>query len=298
MASAQPLSRIRKLRGGTRVADRVTGLADGRNTWVGARIVRRIAGFPARTIPLYWFGGVPNFGDALSAVIVEAVSNGTAVPVSRRARGKVLAVGSILDSLNDRDSVWGSGLIRDEPITPPRDVTFHAVRGPLTRERLRAEVPEIYGDPAMLLPRFYTPRVEKRFAVGLVPHFRDRDAIRIADPSVATIDVQSDWRTVVDRIAQCETILSSSLHGLIVAEAYGIPAGWMVVTGKVQGEGFKFRDYYLSTSREALPPLSWDETLRRFTGYLREPPHLDVEPLLKAWPRALTFSTEPEGDSP
>jgi pyruvyltransferase len=154
---------------------------------------------------------------------------------------------------------------------------------------LRADVPEVYGDPAMLLPLIYTPRTEKRFEVGLVPHYVDRDAVRMNDPCVSTIDVLADWQSVIDRIAECETILSSSLHGLIVAEAYGIPALWTTITDGVAGEGFKFRDYYLSTSREPPEPLVWNGALAKMSRCLAEPPRVDTVPLLGAWPRELTF---------
>jgi hypothetical protein len=86
------------------MADRVIGMADVRNTSAAAWLVRRAAGFPQRPIPMFWYSQVPNFGDVLSAVIVEYVSNGTPVRVPRRYRGKVLAVGSVLDCLAEGDS--------------------------------------------------------------------------------------------------------------------------------------------------------------------------------------------------
>ena len=141
----------------------------------------------------------------------------------------------------------------------------------------------------MLLPLIYTPRAEKRFEVGVVPHYVDRDAVRVNDPSVTIIDVRSDWRSVIEQIAECETIPSSSLHGLIVAEAYRIPALWTTITDKVAGEGFKFRDYYLSTEREPPEPLAWNDALAKIGPCLTEPPRVNTAPLLGAWPRELTF---------
>ncbi len=166
---------------------------------------------------------------------------------------------------------------------------FHAVRGPLTRSLLQADVPEVYGDPAMLLPMIYTPRAGKRFELGVIPHVVDMKSVQVSDPAVPKIDLQADWRSVIERIVECEAVLTSSLHGLIVAEAYGVPAVWMTVSDRVIGEGFKFRDYYLSTGREPPESLVWKGEPWRMMSRLSEPPYVDTAPLLRAWPAPLGF---------
>jgi pyruvyltransferase len=283
---------LRNIRGRVRVRDRVTKLAHEHDAPIVGRLIRSAVGLPERPILMYWFSGVRNFGDVLSPVIVEHMSNGTPVHVTRRYGGKLVAVGSVLYALAEGDRVWGAGALRNRRITPPPRVVFHAVRGPLTRDLLQADVPETYGDPAMLLPTIYRPKAEKRFELGLVPHYKDRAAVQVTDPSVAMINVQSEWREVVERIAACRAILSSSLHGLIVAEAYGIPAVWIRAGDSVVGEGFKFRDYYLATDREPPAPLGWNKALKAGPRHLTTPPQLNVDPLLRAWPEDLTFPPE------
>jgi pyruvyltransferase len=293
--AARPLARrfatLQSLRGGARprLADFVTDIRDISGTSRSTRALRRIARVPGRPIPMYWFSGRPNFGDVLSAVVVAHVSNANPVLVSSRHKGKVLALGSILHRLAETDVVWGSGALRDTPIAPPTDVTFRAVRGPLTRALIRADVPEIYGDPAMLLPRIYRPSAVKRFELGVIPHYLEVDAVRVVDPAISLIDVLADWRRVIERINECEVVVSSSLHGLIIAEAYGVPAIWFVATDKVTGEGFKFRDYYLSTRREPPAPVRWGDSLASMTRDTPDLPTIGVEPLLNAWPSELTF---------
>lgn len=285
---------LQSLRGGARprLADLVTDIGDVRGTSRSTRALRRITRLPERPLPMYWFSGRPNFGDVLSAVVVAHVSNATPVLVSSRHKGKVLGVGSILHRLAETDVVWGSGAIRDTPIAPPSGVRFRAVRGPLTRSLIRADVPEIYGDPAMLLPRIYQPSAAKRFELGVIPHYLEVDAVQVVDPAISLIDVLSDWRDVIEQINECEAIVSSSLHGLIVAEAYGVPAVWFVASDRVTGGGFKFRDYYLSTGRETPAPVRWgDDSLASMTRGMRDPPAIDVLPLLNSWPSELTFST-------
>lgn len=285
-------------RGTWRLGDWITSIADGRRASVLAGFVRAAAGLPRDTIPMFWFNSTPNFGDSLARVVVQWVSSGTPILVSGRCRRKLLAVGSVLHHLAEGDIVWGAGAIRNRPIVPPADVRFLAVRGPLTRDQIQGDVPDIFGDPAILLPMLYSPVVGKRFRLGVVPHYIDRGLVQVSDPAIRLIDVQAEWRTVVDGIVSCEGILSSSLHGLIVAEAYGIPAVWMVASDRVIGDGFKFRDYYLSTAREPSEPLRWPRALAEAESHLVEPPRLDAGPLLRSWPADLRFAAaEPRRNS-
>jgi pyruvyltransferase len=103
----------------------------------------------------------------------------------------------------------------------------------------------------LLYPRYYRPHVEETSpGLGLVPHFRDAHHPTIArlaqGPGVKVINVKDPVPTVVDQIAGCKVIASTSLHGLIVAAAYGVPALWIDVSDRVRGKGFKFRDFFQS----------------------------------------------------
>ena len=57
------------------------------------------------------------------------------------------------------------------PETTKADI--RAVRGPLTREAILKEggkCPEIYGDPAIIMPRLYTPKIGAKHKAGLILH--------------------------------------------------------------------------------------------------------------------------------
>ena len=201
---------------------------------------------------LGWCAG-RNWGDSLNPVLAQFLSG-------RRVRNcwpyyydRYLAIGSVLGFADSRTEVWGSGFIREGETGAEAPKKVHAVRGPLSRMALLKQgidCPDVLGDPALLLPYFYNPEVPKRFDVGIIPHFIDKGHpwihAQLRDSAVHLIDVESDTWEFVRQVKSCRVILSSSLHGLICADAYGVPNVWIVLSDKVIGADFKFRDYKLS----------------------------------------------------
>lgn len=208
---------------------------------------------------LYWFykqsDGI-NFGDWIGPYLFEKITGRPPYYYDPRWRSIgpfFLGCGSILGHIHQpsRAVVWGSGAIKaDSKFPPPKKI--HAVRGPLSREiclDYDYPCPPIYGDPGILMPRYYTPTAQRhKHPLGIVPHFKDRqlatDLLRNRD-DILIVDVRQSVEAVVDDIISCETIVSSSLHGLIIAQAYGLPAAWAILSDKVIGGGFKFADYFL-----------------------------------------------------
>ncbi|HEY8191254.1 MAG TPA: polysaccharide pyruvyl transferase family protein, partial [Alphaproteobacteria bacterium] len=212
-------------------------------------------------IKAYWHLA-NNVGDTLTQPILQHFT-GQRVKLARRgAREKVLGVGSVMTALRARDVVFGTGCIRRGIVEAPEGVKFLAVRGPLTRAMIKgAKVPEVYGDPALLLPLMYPVRKEKKtHDLGLIPHHVDEktqaflDAKQtleflLGEEQVKVIDVRLPWPEFVVEVARCRRVISSSLHGLVIAEAYGVPAEWSEWSDRVIGKGFKFRDYFAATGR-------------------------------------------------
>ena len=203
-----------------------------------------------------------NWGDALNPVLIEMLSGRKARFSVDPEMDKFMVVGSILQHADARTVVWGTGFIQkgQKPKETPRAVC--AVRGPFSRDQLLRsgiDAPEIYGDPSLLLPHFYNPEVEKCFDVGVVPHYTDKlnpwlHAVR-SDPGVAVIDVESGIYEFVRAIKACDLVISSSLHGLICADSYGIPCIWVEFSDQVIGNGFKFYDYFASVKRHVTGPI-------------------------------------------
>lgn len=214
------------------------------------RIARKI--LYVNQVQVYWSKS-ENWGDALSPVLVEYFSGKKARFAAGSERFKYMVVGSVLQKADARTEVWGAGFIASDSEVIQNPQKIHAVRGPLTRERLLdlgIESPEVYGDPALLFPLFYTPEVRKSYRLGIVPHYTDKGNLWLnafaQREDVKIIDIEGGIYRVVDEINACETVVSSSLHGIICADAYGIPAGWIKLGNELEGDDFKFFDYHAS----------------------------------------------------
>jgi len=205
------------------------------------------------SIGLYWCKEKnlrgENFGDALSRIIVEMISEET-VEFSDDP-GKLVAVGTLFDRVVNGDIVWGTGAAKMKKRYTFEDVSIYAVRGPLTREVLiqsGIDCPDVYGDPGILIKDFYNPEVEKEYKIGVIPHYVDYEKIKNME-GVKVIDILSGVKNVICEIKKCEQIYSSCLHGIIAAEAYGVPTQWIKLGNRIGSPVFKFQDYYASTAR-------------------------------------------------
>jgi pyruvyltransferase len=281
-----------RARAGAGSAARLAASASGAGAARTART--RTAAVPegAASIPLYWTCRDPrrgNFGDMLSPPVVRALSGRA---VRYEARGpKLFAVGSLLKFARRGDAVWGTGFIQPQDVCD-RGIEVFAVRGPLTRRRLLelgVDCPEVYGDPALLLPWVYRLPANPRRGIGIIPHYVDagRIAVLARDPTLRIIDIRAGIGSVLDEVSRCEVLLSSSLHGCVAGDAYGIPTAWVRIGDRVVGGAFKFEDYYGGTGREATC-VDWRRRIDVDAGVSAAvrtpPPDVDLEALLRAFP--------------
>lgn len=175
----------------------------------------------------------------------------------------LLTVGSIIRrARSEHTTVWGSGAISEHDIVTAGD--FRAVRGHVTRELLQARgitPPEVVGDPGLLVPLLLQVNRTPEFVVGVVPHFQHYDSLREVIPQGAlAIDLTWDLPRVMSALASCELVVSTSLHGLILAHALGIPAVWGSFDESqgrtLAGDGIKYRDYFSSVDIQLANPTS------------------------------------------
>ena len=158
----------------------------------------------------------------------------------------VMGVGSILWLSIPNFEIWGSGFLRERGSFKGGQI--HAVRGKYTAKKLMAlGYPECktYGDPALLLPLIYQSQSKKK-GFGLIPHYTEYNYFKTIYPEYKTIDLQTyEIEKTIDEICSCEYVLSTSLHGVIVAHAYGIPALW-IKHKQLASDDFKYKDYFSS----------------------------------------------------
>jgi len=232
---------------------------------------------------LHWSRSKPNFGDALAPLVVAAVADR---PVRWAPIGgaDLVAVGSLLGRLRQRwwqrrVHVWGSGYLA-APIALPSARTrhvIHAVRGPRSAAALGLlPAAMVQGDPGLLADRLITdralierlisdglitgpPRPARRCAVLVIPHYRDREHALLprlaAVPGVEIADVFAPPLDLLAQIRCADCVLSSAMHGLIAADALGVPNAWVTLGDRLRGGHFKFHDYYgaLGLTRSPVP---------------------------------------------
>lgn len=201
-----------------------------------------------------------NWGDTINYILVKEISGKEVIKIDYREEEtpRYYCTGSILGwNKTELDEYWGSGFMSVDGKILIKPKKIHAVRGPLSRLILLSQgidCPEVYGDPALLYPRFYKPNVEKKYKYGIIPHYIDKSSSWVLEmkkrPDVKIIDILDHIiNRFVDDVNSCEIILSSSLHGIICGDAYGIPSYWVKLSDNVRGDGFKFRDYFRSVKR-------------------------------------------------
>ena len=204
----------------------------------------------------YHYNEVDNFGDLITPYFLNRFCNNDFnIIKSDNNNKKVISCGSIMRLCNSKTLVYGSG-IRDIDQKIDKGI-IKIVRGPLTRERLikiNCYCPPVYGDPGLLLPEYYDPKIEKKYELGIIPHFSQYNKVYELyknEKSVLIINLKNkSVEDVVNKMLSCHKIASSSLHGLIVSDAYKIPNVWIQFDNNIKGDNTKFYDYFKSVNRK------------------------------------------------
>lgn len=243
-------------------------------------------------LPLFYWKkkGNENFGDYISLKLVERIVGGqVTVAGNKESQTKLLAIGSILILANDGDVIWGTGMNAkrlDLKNYKFSNLDVRAVRGPKTRNFLMKNFniycPEVYGDPALLFPYFF-PELQKKenpqYDYIIIPHYSEEAMFpKSLYPNV--VYPTEPWRDVIRKILNSRFVISSSLHGLIIADAYGIPSRYLRITN--HEPLFKYEDYYLGTNRSSFNYATSVQEALEMGG---EPPcACDVEKLYSSFP--------------
>ncbi len=271
-----------------------------------------------------------NFGDALSPVMVAALSGRPIQHAEFDGEGeRIAAVGTIGHGLhNGVIWVWGTG--SSDKDFAPRDrntqLRVRATRGPVSWRLLTRHEPNrraVYGDPVWLLPRFYNPPRTPKWDLGVIMHLSEhvdrepdltnrplharyaipdslRGSVRLLD-TITSVSADA-LRQRLDDILSCRRIVSTSLHGMVIAESYGIPCLYFPPRIRQQGlaridmasepgVNLRFTDLYLGLGQPVMPvygqnrttQTDWDDVIKAVDGAW-EPKRFNAERLVRVFP--------------
>lgn len=202
------------------------------------------------TAKIYYWGDVPNWGDRIALNLVQHFCRRTDVSWSDIGLADAIVTGSILEHVPPgwEGVVAGSGrLVADSPLNLGSAKVL-GVRGPLSAKGVRGDY--VLGDPGLLADELVTVATRDR-DLGILPHWSDtnlayRSEFQEFNPLV--ISPFRDPLEVVAEIGRCKKLVTSSLHGMILGDAFGIPVRFEKSPRLLPNEGgmFKLRDYSLS----------------------------------------------------
>lgn len=229
----------------------------------------------------FWWSKSPspgNFGDILTPYILDYFDIKHRY-VSHPKKAEMLCIGSIAKFARKNTIVLGSGTMRRSDRLDPR-ADWQLVRGPHTRDIVISHggsCPAMYGDPALLMPLITGP-IEQTDKIGIVPHYVDYEYVINTYYGRKVINVLNpDPLDCVRQIGECDKIISSSLHGIIIAHAYGIPAAWVRFSNKLSGDDVKFADYFDSISAD------WTVSEEDRVRYIDPPSESVIDPIIEVF---------------
>lgn len=229
-------------------------------------------------VSLFYVGakGV-NFGDSINPIFFERIL-GLKVERAYPTNAEVMGIGSLLELLTldqllkskklayffkyDRNPIIiaGSGFKFDiegkRALTKTyREVIPKILRGKkshsvLERINNKSYKVDAYGDLGLLFNLLLEKPVIKRYSVGVIPHNTEVNNPIVENlltmNNACLINLRQPPLQTLEQIAACETIISSSLHGLIAADSLNIPNKRIKLSEHRYNQNidFKFEDYY------------------------------------------------------
>jgi pyruvyltransferase len=212
-----------------------------------------VRGLPLLAIKAYWWTKIKNFGDGLAPFLLDHFAN-IDLDWAPVADASIASIGSILEHIPEHWAgyICGSGRLKEQSKVHLAHATILALRGPLSAKGIKGNY--ALGDPGLLAAELVGLQ-EKRWDLGIVPHWKDDElAPRFTEliklPSTTkVISPRGDPLIIVRDIGACKKIVTSSLHGMITADSFGIPRRLEIspkLLNATEGGDFKFRDYSAS----------------------------------------------------
>lgn len=229
----------------------------------------------------YYNIGRYNFGDSINKIFFKKLLNNNKLNFKNKHNElHYITTGSVLECANKFSIVYGTGFISinsnigmntitgkgtNKVISKPYKII--SVRGPKTRKKLllmNIECTENYGDPLLLFPIIYNNFniKENKNKIGIIPHYIDKKCDNLINLinnlnknnfKINNIDIilpKNNYKNFIDNILECEYIISSSLHGVMMGLIYRKKTIFLPFSNKVVGNNFKFFDFFESLNIE------------------------------------------------
>ncbi len=226
---------------------------------------------------------IPNMGDLLNKDMLEELFN-IKVLGGNLASCNLIAIGSGLDHImyseykkirlkqkverliNDNVHIWSSGFIYGNPEKDTgifyKHIHIHALRGKRTLERMEKlldkKLDVAIGDGGLLAQKWIGCFPEKEYEVGIIPHYKEQDHLMVKKllnnyDNATLIDLTDNPKSIVEKIGKCNHVISSSLHGMVVADSFHIPNMHITLTNNMYGDNNKYIDYLSAFDVEHSP---------------------------------------------
>ena len=178
-----------------------------------------------------------------------------------------------------RKIIFGSGTGYKSPPAIDDSYEVFFVRGPLTARALNIDPSRAISDPAYLMVNTAYARQEMKpeFEASVIPHHLSVDMLDWESVSRATgiqfVNPSQHCLDVVSKIRRSRLVLTESLHGAILADAFRIK--WIPIRFSYRFLNFKWIDWCQSVGVEFAPvdlPPAFQGRLRtgkRATNFLR-----------------------------
>lgn len=259
-------------------------------------------------IPIKYYSAEPNVGDLLNLFLIPRISGKPVFKSHTHRFNHLAAIGSLIEGVGPKTFVWGAGSINGSgPVRSIDPDKVFALRGVKTLQLLQKEyhidndLP--LGDPGLLMPLFFNPRSNQDVDVGIIPHHTEKTITtelilrvsKLRECRISVIDVRQNPEDFIKELKRCKFVLSSSLHGLVLADAYGIPNRWIQMSGQLIGQRWKFEDYYSVTVNPRRAPLEVQEIDNLISAALNADRNTainsyarNIDELLNSFPKELT----------
>ncbi len=250
--------------------------------------------FARNLIKVHWGRGLNNFGDCLQPSILKHYGL-TPVYVPSMKQADVILAGSILQLVPSDYKGYILGTGGDNYKYNFKDASILGVRGELTKSNIinhKDSHNMTLGDTGLLMAKIYPEKTVPKYELGIVLHFVDKDTEiasllrkNIPPNNTLFINVCRSPSIVINEIKSCRHIISSSLHGLIIADAFHIPNRWIINRHTMPTDfyEYKFEDYYSSLGIKERPlEIIGSETMDTLINATSMKPYDKIDELIES----------------